>query len=314
MKASEKEVKVNNSKKQREKLSANRAYKDTIFRWIFSDKENLLSLYNAIAGKDYKDPEKLTIVTLENAVYMGMKNDLAFVLETGLYLYEHQSTYNPNIPLRDLFYIASEYQKFVDQKSLYSSSVQKIPTPRFLVFYNGMDKKVADREVLKLSSMYENETDEPDLELKVTMLNINAGHNKELLENCHILGEYAQYVDRVRKYATQMDLNHAVERAITECIQEGILAEFLQRNRAEVFKVSIFEYDKEKEEKKLRKAEYEHGLEDGIIQGKTEGISIERETMLTLLERMTTGGDGDKITELRNSEVLENMKRKYGVE
>lgn len=293
---------MNNSKKQREKLSANRAYKDTIFRWIFSDKENLLSLYNAIAGKDYKDPEKLTIVTLENAVYMGIKNDLAFVLETGLYLYEHQSTYNPNIPLRDLFYIASEYQKFVDQKSLYSSSVQKIPTPRFLVFYNGMDKKVQDKEVLKLSSMYENETDEPDLELKVTMLNINAGHNKELLENCHILGEYAQYVDRVRKYATQMDLNHAVERAITECIQEGILAEFLQRNRAEVFKVSIFEYDKEKEEKKLRKAEYEHGLEDG------------KQSMLTLLERMTAGGDGDKVAELRNPEVLENMKRKYGVE
>lgn len=297
---------MNNSKKQREKLSANRAYKDTIFRWIFSDKENLLSLYNAIAGKDYKDPEKLTIVTLENAVYKGIKNDLAFVLETGLYLYEHQSTYNPNIPLRDLFYIASEYQKFVDQKSLYSSSVQKIPTPRFLVFYNGMDKRVQDKEVLKLSSMYENETDEPDLELKVTMLNINAGHNKELLENCHILGEYAQYVDRVRKYATQMDLNHAVERAITECIQEGILTEFLQRNRAEVFKVSIFEYDKEKEEKKLRKAEYEHGLEDGIIQG--------RENMLTLLERMTAGGDGNKIAELRNPEVLENMKRKYGVE
>lgn len=293
---------MNNSKKQREKLSANRAYKDTIFRWIFSDKENLLSLYNAIAGKDYKDPEKLTIVTLENAVYMGIKNDLAFVLETGLYLYEHQSTYNPNIPLRDLFYIASEYQKFVDQKSLYSSSVQKIPTPRFLVFYNGMDKRVQDKEVLKLSSMYENETDEPDLELKVTMLNINAGHNKELLENCHILGEYAQYVDRVRKYATKMDLNHAVERAITECIQEGILTEFLQRNRAEVFKVSIFEYDKEKEEKKLRKAEYEHGLEDG------------KQSMLTLLERMTAGGDGDKVAELRNPEVLENMKRKYGVE
>ncbi len=293
---------MNNSKKQREKLSANRAYKDTIFRWIFSDKVNLLSLYNAIAGKDYKDPEKLTIVTLENAVYMGIKNDLAFVLETGLYLYEHQSTYNPNIPLRDLFYIASEYQKFVDQKSLYSSSVQKIPTPRFLVFYNGMDKRVQDKEVLKLSSMYENETDEPDLELKVTMLNINAGHNKELLENCHILGEYAQYVDRVRKYATQMDLNHAVERAITECIQEGILTEFLQRNRAEVFKVSIFEYDKEKEEKKLRKAEYEHGLEDG------------KQSMLTLLERMTAGGDGDKVAELRNPEVLENMKRKYGVE
>ena len=80
----------------------------------------------------------------------------------------------------------------VDQKSLYSSAVQKIPTPKFLVFYNGTDK------------------------------------------------------------------------AIAECIQEGILSEFLQQNRKEVYKVSIFEYDKEKEEKKLRKAEYEHGLEDGI--------------------------------------------------
>ena len=95
--------------KHNEELSANRNYKDTIFRWLFSDKENLLSLYNAISGRHYDDPKALTIVTLKNAVYMGMKNDIAFVLETGLYLYEHQSTYNPNIPLRDLFYIASEY-------------------------------------------------------------------------------------------------------------------------------------------------------------------------------------------------------------
>ena len=267
--------------KHHEELSANRNYKDTIFRWLFSDKENLLSLYNAISGKHYEDPEALTIVTLKNAVYMGMKNDIAFVLETGLYLYEHQSTYNPNIPLRDLFYIASEYQAMVDQKSLYSSAVQKIPTPKFLVFYNGTDKEVSDREILQLSAAYENPTSEPDLELKVTMLNINVGHNKELLEKCRILGEYAQYVDRVRKYAAQMDLNDAVEQAITECIQEGILAEFLQQNRAEVYKVSIFEYDKEKEEKKLRKAEYEHGLEEGLTIGKQagreEGITIGKE-------------------------------------
>ena len=265
---------MNTSIKNNEGTTANRNYKDTIFRWLFSDKENLLSLYNAISGKHYEDPEALTIVTLKNAVYMGMKNDIAFVLETGLYLYEHQSTYNPNIPLRDLFYIASEYQAMVDQKSLYSSAVQKIPTPKFLVFYNGTDKEVSDREILKLSAAYENPASEPDLELKVTMLNINVGYNKELLEKCRILGEYAQYVDRVRKYAAQMELNDAVERAITECIQKGILAEFLQQNRAEVYKVSIFEYDKEKEEKKLRKAEYEHGLEEGITIGKEAGITI----------------------------------------
>lgn len=87
--------------------------------------ENLLSLYNAVTGKHYQNPEELEIVTLENAIYMGMKNDLAFVLEMGLYLYEHQSTYNPNIPLRDLFYIASEYQKLVNEKSLYSSGIQR---------------------------------------------------------------------------------------------------------------------------------------------------------------------------------------------
>lgn len=250
-------------------LPANRNYKDTIFRWLFSDKNNLLSLYNAIAGAHYQNPEALNIVTLENAVYMGMKNDLAFVLETGLYLYEHQSTYNPNIPLRDLFYIASEYQSLINQRTLYLSTLQTIPTPKFLVFYNGTDENIPDRLELRLSDAYENYSENPDLELKVTMLNINSDHNFELLKNCHVLWEYSQYVTRVRKYATMMSLNDAVNLAITECIQEGILTEFLSHNRAEVLKVSIFEYDKEKEEKLIRKAEFDYGkamgLADGVI-------------------------------------------------
>lgn len=108
-------------------VSANRNYKDTVFRMLFSDKKNLLSLYNAVNSRDYTNPDDLEIVTLENAIYMGIKNDLAFIIDTNLYLYEHQSTYNPNMPLRDLFYISSEYQKMLDQKSLYSSSLQKIP-------------------------------------------------------------------------------------------------------------------------------------------------------------------------------------------
>lgn len=120
---------------------ANQKYKDTVFRMLFSDKKNLLSLYNAINRTKYDDPEKLQIVTLENAIYMGMKNDLAFIIDMNLFLYEHQSTYNPNIPLRDLFYISAEYQKLVDRKSLYSSSLQKIPAPYFIVFYNGTEKQ-----------------------------------------------------------------------------------------------------------------------------------------------------------------------------
>ena len=253
--------------------AANRQYKDTVFRMLFSEKENLLSLYNAVTGNAYQNADDLKIVTLENAIYMGMKNDLAFMLETNIYLYEHQSTLNPNIPLRDLIYIGIEYQQYVDDKSLYSSSLQKIPAPKFMVFYNGTDA-VDDRVELRLSNAYEHLAGEPDLELKALMLNVNEGHNKELMEQCQTLKEYAIYVARVRKYTSEMNLNDAVARAIDECIKEGILVEFLRKNRSEVKMVSILEYDKEWEEKKLRKAEYEAGRSEGIEIGKSEGIEI----------------------------------------
>ena len=266
--------------------TANRQYKDTVFRMLFSEKENLLSLYNAVTGSHYQNAEALKIVTLENAIYMGMKNDLAFMLETNIYLYEHQSTINPNIPLRDLIYIGIEYQQFVNDKSLYLSKLQKIPTPKFMVFYNGTDA-VDDRVELRLSEAYEHLVGEPDLELKVLMLNVNEGHNKDLMEQCQTLKEYAIYVARVRKYASALNLNDAVERAITECIKEGILVDFLRKNRSEVKMVSILEYDKEWEEKKLRKAEYEAGKEEG----KNEGIEIGREeAMAEMIHNMIKSG------------------------
>ena len=177
---------------QKEQPTANRNYKDTVFRMLFSDRKNLLSLYNAVSGSHYDDPEKLEIITLENAIYMGMKNDLAFIIDTELFLYEHQSTYNPNMPLRDLFYISSEYQKLVDKKSLYSSVLQKIPAPQFIVFYNGTEKK-KDSWVNHLSEAFENLSGNPKLELEVLTININEGHNSELMEQCQTLREYAQY-------------------------------------------------------------------------------------------------------------------------
>ena len=253
--------------------TANRKYKDTVFRMLFSNKENLLSLYNAINRTAYENLEDLEIVTLKNAVYMGMKNDLAFIIDMNLFLYEHQSTYNPNIPLRDLFYISAEYQKLVNRKSLYSSSLQKIPAPYFIVFYNGTEKAEEYWEN-SLSEAYENLSGEPRLELKVITLNINEGYNKELMEECQILREYAQYVAKVRNYTKEMELDAAVERAVNECIREGILEEFLRANRAEVIAMSIFEYDKEEEDKKLRKAEYEAGYDTGFDAGKQTGLEV----------------------------------------
>ena len=151
--------------------TANRNYKDTVFRMLFSDRKNLLSLYNAVNQSDYKNPEELEIVTLENAIYMGMKNDLAFIMDTNLYLYEHQSTYNPNMPLRDLFYICSEYQKLVDKKSLYSSTLQKIPAPNFIEFYN--DKVEPEKiEIIKTAINKLDESLEEDVKIPKTSISV----------------------------------------------------------------------------------------------------------------------------------------------
>ena len=249
--------------------AANRKYKDTIFRMLFSDKKNLLSLYNALNGKNYSDCDQLEIVTLENAIYMSMKNDLAFILDLALFLWEHQSTYNPNIPLRDLMYIAKEYEKYIKEKgiSLYSNRQQKIPAPQFIVFYNG-NRKIGERMEHRLSDAYETSNGEPALELKVLVININEGYNQKLMESCQILKEYAQYVSKVRTYKKTLKLNEAVEKAVEECIQEGILREFFLKHRAEVVAMSIFEYDREWEEEILRKEEFEAGKELGEQLGK----------------------------------------------
>ena len=285
---------------QNETLKANRMYKDTVFRMLFSDRKNLLSLYNAISGSHYDDPDKLEIVTLENAIYMGMKNDLAFIVDTDLFLYEHQSTYNPNMPLRDLFYISSEYQKLVDHKSLYSSVLQKIPAPQFIVFYNGLEKK-KDYWVNHLSEAFENQSGDPKLELEVLTLNINEGHNKELMEQCQTLKEYAQYVDCVHTYTKDFELNEAVELAVNECILDGVLSDFLRANKAEVISMSIFEYDKELEERKLRKAEYEAGVADGI---KTATENIKREDALALASRNMSYAEISEILNVPVKSVL----------
>lgn len=290
-------------------VKANRKYKDTVFRMLFSDRNNLLSLYNAVNGSNYEDPDALEIVTLENAVYMGMKNDLAFIINTNLFLYEHQSTYNPNMPLRDLFYISGEYQKLVDLKSLYTSTRLRIPTPNFIVFYNGTEKN-EDRWVEYLSESYENMSGEPNLELKVIILNINVGHNKKLMEECQTLREYAQYVAKVRRYSEEIELNTAVECAVSESIQEGILKEFLQKNRAEVIAMSIFEYNEEEEKRKLRKAEYEAGMAEGVMKTKKETVISLAEMGLSV-QQIAQGVKVEEKTVYKWLNEKKNMKTTY---
>lgn len=241
----------------------NRTYKDTLFRMIFREKRNLLQLYNALNGTNYTKEADLEIVTLENAIYMNMKNDVAFLLADRLNLYEHQSTYNPNMPLRDLFYICREYEKLIEQTSVYSSTKIQIPNPHFIVFYNGIDWQ-EEYQILKLSDLYLHQEEQPELELKVRMLNINEGYNTSTVEQCKLLYEYMQYVNKVRKYSINKPIQEAVELAVTESIKQGILSDFLNKFRQEAIQMSIFEYDEEKEIRLLRQAERQGYTEESI--------------------------------------------------
>ena len=200
----------------------NRKYKDTIFRMLFKEKENLLSLYNAVNGTSYVDTDGLEITTLQDAVYMNYKNDVSFVFDFELNLYEHQSTVNPNMPLRDLIYVTTVLQGIIRDEDFYSSKLIKLPTPRFVVFYNGTEPQ-PHKQILRLSDAYEKQLDLPELELCVTVYNINYEENKELLEACKVLKEYAQYVAIVRKFAMEKPLEKAVEQAVDTCIKNGIL-------------------------------------------------------------------------------------------
>lgn len=258
-----------------------RDYKDTMFRMLFKEKENLLSLYNALNKTSYTNTDDLEITTLESAVYMNYKNDVSFVFHSELLLYEHQSTINPNMPLRNLVYVSKVLRGITKNENLYGSALVKIPAPKFVIFYNGTDPQ-PERWMLRLSDAFESKEsaqdklpeeselskqEQPNLELLVTAYNINFGYNPELMEACRLLKEYAQYVEQVRKYAKEMEFPSAVEQAVDYCIHNGILSDFLSKNRAEAIEMSIFEYDEEKHIKSEKALSYKEGIEKGIERG-----------------------------------------------
>ena len=250
-------------------------YKDTVFRKLFSDPARLLELYNAMNKSSYTDSSELEINTLDNAVYLGMKNDVSFIFHNELWLYEHQSTVNPNMPLRDLIYAADILaSKFYD-KSIYSSVQIKIPSPRFIVFYNGSEN-FPEQYTYKLSDAYyknpDDEASEPFLELKVLVININECYNEDIKRSCKTLSDYQTYVSLVRAYSATMPIEKAVSTAIEECIGNNVLREFLEKERAVVMSLSVFEFNKEREFKIVREDEREEGIRIGMERGLQQGM------------------------------------------
>ncbi len=278
-----------------------RQIKDRLFRFLFEkDREALLQLYNALNGTDYKDSSLLQVVTIESAVYVVMKNDLAFIIAGVLNLYEHQSTVNPNMPVRFLIYLAQEYQGVIEkaQESLYGSKQILLPTPHCVVFYNG-DREIPEEQVLKLSDAFENKEQKADVELTVKVLNINYGHNSHLMEQCKILEDYAKFVAITRQFASEAtDRKAALNDAILYCIQNHILEEFLRKYRMEVLGMLLEEFDVNKYERSLR--------EEGREEGETR--------LATLLNHLFSDNrTEDAKLVLTDKNLREKLYREYGI-
>ena len=178
-------------------LPVNRTYKSTVFTMLYADKSNLLDLYNAMAGTHYADPELLEINTLENAIYMTIKNDVSFLIDGRLSLYEHQSTSNPNLPLRFLLYISHLYSRMTKDENLYGTAKVRIPAPEFVVFYNGREQ-MPERDILKLSDLFMVNDRPIKLELEAVVLNISGENNRELKAACQTLREFLCYYPKRR--------------------------------------------------------------------------------------------------------------------
>ncbi len=251
------------------RLRVNRKYKAHLFRFLFQDKKDLLELYNAVNGSAYCDADELEIVTLDDVIYMKMKNDLSFIIANQLNLYEHQSTYSPNMPLRGLLYFSRQYEGLVAQhkRNLYGSKLIKLPTPEYIIFYNGKQEQ-AERGELFLSDAFETGRGSGCLECKAILFNINRGCNQKLMEKCRRLWEYSEFIAEVNDNLDRnMPLKAAITKAIDHCIQRGILEELLRKNQTEVLHMLLTEYD----EKSHMRSIYEEGEEAGYLKGEQAG-------------------------------------------
>ena len=283
----------------------NKQYKDRLFKYIFKEKEDLLQLYNAINGTNYDNSEDIEVNTLEDVIYMGMKNDISFLLTDVLNLYEHQSTFSPNLPLRGLFYFSRLYQKIIgNEKKIYSGKLIKLPYPQFVVFYNGTTEE-PERQILELSDAFPSWSQKEDaaLNCKAVVLNINLGYNKEVMEKCKKLKEYAQYVTRVRAFLDAgFDIETAIDKATDECIAEGVLEQILRDNRGEVRSMLLTQYDEQAH------IEYEKELSF------EEGQKAERVRFAKLCQLLENNGrDADIKKALYDNEYCDTLYMEFSL-
>lgn len=225
----------------------NREYKDRLFCLLFGKeeyKDNILSLYNALNNTSYDNVDDIEITTIDDAIYIKMKNDVSFLIDSYLLLWEQQSSFNPNMPVRGMMYFGKLYSAYIKTRNLniYGNTLISIPTPKYMVLYNG-EQTAPSTVKLKLSDAFMHEDESGEFEWTATMINLNKGKNDSLLAKCKVLSDYMYLIELIRKYQRIMEFADAVDKAVVECIENDVLADFLIRHRAEVKDVCITEFD-----------------------------------------------------------------------
>ena len=288
-------------------VRTNREIKDRVFNIVTSDNEVKLEIYNALNGTNYTDATELEVTTLDNAVYMGMKNDVSFLVSNTLNLYEHQSTFNPNMPIRDLMYVAKLYEQLLKGKEIYAKKAIKIPRPNFIVFYNG-NYKVDSNMTLKLSDLYEitPENQEVNLELIVKVININGGHNEDFKRQCVIIREYSIFIDKIHEYQAEgKNIEEATKCAIEYCINNHILEELLRKERDVIMSSILTEYNAEEVQEMLREEAWDEGREEGR----------EYQQQLSIIRVLERYGklDDELIDRIKNEKSIENLEKLFQI-
>jgi len=263
---------------------ANRNHKDSVFTKLFSEKSNLLELYNAVSGKNYPESTKIKIITLLNVLFMGQINDICFVIDGKMVvLVEHQSTINENMCLRMLIYVSGEYGKITNSKDLYRKKIIKIPTPEFIVLYNGKEE-FPDYKEMRLSDSFEIKNDTCFLELVAKVYNINKGRNAEMASRSPVLSGYEEFIAEIKSnLGSSMNLAEAIKVAIKTCLNKNILVDFLREHGSEVENMIFGEWNWND----ALAVEKEEGIDIGITRTAknmlADGIEPERVARITKL-------------------------------
>ena len=337
---------IDSAAKSDNTTNINREHKSRLFSYIFGreeTKKRTLSLYNSLSGTNYTNPDDITITTIEDVIYMGMKNDLSYIVTEKVSLYstlninEHQSTENPNIPIRELMYAARLYDKYLkmNRKNQYSSMIIPLPIPKLVVLYNGLTN-LPDETVMRLSDAFKAQIREnlisskenvdiisekelekeveailekasPDIEVTVRMVNINYGHSKNILSACKPLNEYAWLVEQIRSNINAgMKIEKAANKALDDMPDDFELKEQLMAHRAEMVGMWINEYNEEETMQMFK----EEGIKIGEQRGRREGENL----LAALINKLLLLGRNDDVMKATTDPVFrDSLYAQFGL-